>query len=155
MGAKPRTPGDLQSIADKTQVAKVQEQFDQAKKEEQERRGLHDAFMTWVLHPEVMERVNRAIRRAAEQGLREVQVLTFPASYCNDGDRRINNAEPDWPESLEGFAKRAYEFFTREPKPLGYKARADRRLSRRKARRRWALTRLVAASPGPVSGGDR
>jgi hypothetical protein len=109
MGAKPRTPGDLQGVADKT----------------------------------------------AEQGLHEGQVPAFPASYCNDGGLRINNAEPDWPESLEGFAKGAYEFFTREPKPLGYKTRADRRLSRRKASRRWALPRLVEASPGPVSGGDR
>ena len=125
MGAKPLTPGDLHNIADKTQMAKVQEQFDRVKKEEQERRALHEAFVARDLHPEVMERVNGAIRRAAEQGLHEVQVLTFPAGYCNDGGRRINNAEPDWPESLEGFAKRAYEFFTNDLKPLGFKTRAQ------------------------------
>lgn len=125
MGPKPLTPGDLQGISDKMQKARVQEQFDHAKKEQQERHALQEAFMTRELHPEAMERVNSAVRRAAEQGLREVQVLTFPASYCNDHGRRINNAEPDWPESLEGFAKRAYEFFTKELRPLGFKARAQ------------------------------
>jgi len=125
MGAKPLSPGDLQGIAEKTQLAKVQEQFERAKKEEQERKALHEAFVTRDLHPEVMERVNAAVRRAAEQGFHELQVLRFPASYCNDHGRRINVAEPDWPESLEGFAKRAYEFFGKELRPLGYRLRAQ------------------------------
>ena len=77
------------------------------------------------IHPEVKERLNNAIRRAAEQGRHELQVFTFPAKYCNDGGRRINNTEPDWPESLEGFAKRAYEYYEKELRPLGYKATAQ------------------------------
>ena len=51
--------------------------------------------------------------------------MTFPASYCNDGGRRINNLDPDWPTSLEGFAKRAFEFYEKELRPLGYKLHAD------------------------------
>ena len=47
------------------------------------------------IHPQVMERLDRAVRIAAEQGCKEVQVLTFRASYCNDGGRRINNMLPD------------------------------------------------------------
>ena len=125
MGAKLLTPGDLQAITEKMHLAKVQEQFDRVKKEEQERKALHEAFLTRDLHPEVMERVNAAVRRTAEQGFHELQVLRFPASYCNDHGRRINDAEPDWPESLEGFAKRAHEFFGKELKPLGYRLRAQ------------------------------
>ncbi|NJM91453.1 MAG: hypothetical protein HC861_01165 [Rhodospirillaceae bacterium] len=33
--------------------------------------------------------------------------------------------EPDWPQSLEGFAKRAYEYFMSDLKPLGYKLTAQ------------------------------
>ena len=50
------------------------------------------------------------LRRAAELGNHEFQVITFPANYCNDSGRRINNNEQDWPDSLEGFAKRAYVY---------------------------------------------
>ena len=39
--------------------------------------------------------------------------------------RRINNMEPDWPQSLEGFAKKAYEYFMTELKPLGFKLSAQ------------------------------
>ena len=81
--------------------------------------------MSRDVHPEVMNRVNAAVKRAAEQGLHEVQVLTFPASFCNDQGRRINNGEQDWPVSLEGFAKKAHEFFEAELKPLGFKSRAQ------------------------------
>jgi hypothetical protein len=95
------------------------------KREEEERDGIREAFMSRDIHPQVKERVNAAIRRAAEQGNRQLLALTFPASYCNDQGRRINNMEPDWPQSLEGFAKKAYEYFMSELKPLGYKLTAQ------------------------------
>jgi hypothetical protein len=125
MGSKVLTPQELKSLTDQAQIAKVQKEFDRAKKEEEEAAQLREAFATRDLHPEVMDRVNAAVKRAAQQGLREIRVLTFPASYCNDHGRRINNAEPDWPDSLEGFAKRAHEFFGKELKPLGFKARTQ------------------------------
>src|SRR5262249_40738013 len=116
---------ELTGITQNVQQAKVQEQFDRVKKEQEEQRSLHEAFMTRDLHPEVMQRINAAVKRAAEQGLHEIQVMTFPSSYCNDHGRRINNGEPDWADSLEGFAKRAHEFFLKELKPLGFKSRAQ------------------------------
>jgi hypothetical protein len=114
-------PKDLQEIASKADMAKAQEYMDRAKKQDDEATQLRDAFMDRTVHPEAKDRVNRAVRRAAEQGHREIQALTFRADYCNDKGRRINNNEPDWPESLEGFAKRAYDFFDAELKPLGFK----------------------------------
>ena len=71
------------------------------------------------------ERVSAVIRRAAEQGQHEVVVMRFPAVWTNDHGRRINNSEPDWPASLEGFAKRGYDFYEKDLKPLGYKLRAQ------------------------------
>ena len=125
MAEKPLIPNDLKDIAEKVHMAKVQEQFDRVRKEQEEQRAIHEAFMSRDVHPEVMNRVNAAVKRAAEQGLHEVQVLTFPASFCNDQGRRINNGEQDWPDSLEGFAKKAHAFFEEELKPLGFKARAQ------------------------------
>jgi hypothetical protein len=72
-----------------------------------------------------MDRISKVVRAAAGNGLKQIDVLSFPASYCNDRGRRINNQLPDWPESLEGFAKRAYEFYMKELRPLGYKLHAE------------------------------
>ena len=52
-------------------------------------------------------------------------MLTFPSSYTNDRGRSINNYDPDWPQSLEGFAKKAYEYYQKDLKPLGYKLHAE------------------------------
>ena len=123
--SKPLTPAELQKLSEQSRLAKVKEQFDRAKKAEEEQKSLHDAFVAREIPPDVMERVNIAVRRAAEQGLHEVEVVKFPASYCSDKGRRINNAEPDWPDSLEGFAKRAYDFYVKELRPLGFKVRAQ------------------------------
>ena len=125
MGEKLLTPDELKGITDKAHMAKVQEQFDRARKEQEEKRALHEAFMARDVHPDVMARVNATVKRAAEQGLHEIQVFTFPASYCNDQGRRMNNAESDWPASLEGYAKKAHEFFEAELKPLGFRVRAQ------------------------------
>ena len=118
------TPDQLKSVTEKVQMAKVQEQFDRARKDQEEKRALHQAFVARDLDSDVRGRVNAVVKRAAEQGLHEIQVLTFPASYCNDEGRRINNSEPDWPASLEGFARKAYEFFEAVLRPLGFKTRA-------------------------------
>jgi hypothetical protein len=118
-------PTDLHEISSAADDAKMQEERAEREMKLKQKKELEDAFMSRELHPEVHERVNAAIRRAAEQGHHQIQVLTFPASYCNDGGRRINSLDPNWPESLEGFAKRAYEFFDREMKPLGYKLHAE------------------------------
>ena len=118
-------PNDLKKISTEAEMAKAREYITHEQKRESEQKDLREAFMHRDIHPEVKERLNNAIRRAAEQGRHELQVFTFPAKYCNDGGRRINNTEPDWPESLEGFAKRAYEYYEKELRPLGYKATAQ------------------------------
>lgn len=118
-------PDDLKKISNDAELAKAQEYIRRARKQEEEQAGLREAFMRAEIGPEAHERVNSAVRRAAEQGSHQVQIITFPASYCNDGGRRINNNEPDWPSSLEGFAKKAYEFYEKELKPLGYRAHVE------------------------------
>ena len=118
-------PQDLNEIVGDAEMKKMDEERQRKQKGERELRELREAFMARDIHPEVMDRLNKVIRIAAEQGCKEVQVVTFPASFCNDGGRRINNMLPDWPDSLEGFAKRAYEFYREELRPLGYKLHAQ------------------------------
>jgi hypothetical protein len=38
---------------------------------------------------------------------------------------RSTGFEPDWPGTLTGFAKRAYDFWQKELEPQGYKLRPD------------------------------
>lgn len=118
-------PRDLNEITSDVEMKKMDEEREQKQKRERQQRELREAFMSRDIHPEVMDRLNRVIRVAAELGQREVQVITFPAGYCNDGGRRVNNMLPDWPDSLEGFAKKAYEFYKKELRPLGYKLHAQ------------------------------
>jgi hypothetical protein len=118
-------PEELNQIINDAEDAKMAEERQIRDKKHKQKRDLEEAFMSRELHPEVRDRVNDAVRRAAEQGHKRLQVLTFPASYCNDGGRRINILDPEWPQSLEGVAKRAYEFYDKELRPLGYKMTAE------------------------------
>ncbi len=59
--------------------------------------------------------------RAADKGLFEIQILTFPSEYLEDHGRRINNFDKDWPVSLTGFAKACYDAYVDLAKPQGYK----------------------------------
>jgi hypothetical protein len=118
-------PQDLNEIISDAEMQKMDEERERKQKREREQRDLREAFMSRDVHPEVMDRLNKVIRVAAEQGHKEVRVITFPASYCNDGGRRINNMLPDWPDSLEGFARKAYDFYVKELRPLGYKLHAQ------------------------------
>jgi hypothetical protein len=117
-------PKDLEKIVEDKEMTEAREELDQMKREKDQAAALQEAFMSRELHPEVKERVNAVVSRAAQMGNREVMAVSFPASYCNDGGRRINNALEDWPSSLEGFAKVALEYYEKELKPLGYRLEA-------------------------------
>jgi hypothetical protein len=118
-------PSDLREISSAAEQAKMNEEREWKRHKAEMERELREAFMTRDIHPEVMDRVNKAVRQAAELGFHEVQIITFPSKFCNDRGRRINNFDPDWPDSLEGFAKKAYQYFEKELKPLGYNVTAQ------------------------------
>ena len=74
---------------------------------------------------QLMQIVMGLVSHAAERGQSEVQVYRFPSDLCSDGGRRINNAEPDWPGSLEGRSKLGYEFWHDHLRPLGFGLKAE------------------------------
>ncbi len=118
-------PIDLNEMSSDAEAQKMDEERKLKKKKEQKQLELRDAFMERDIHPEVFDRINNAVSVAAKQGKHQIQVITFPSSFCSDGGRRINIADPEWPQTLEGFAKRAFEFFDKELRPLGYKLHAE------------------------------
>lgn len=119
------TPDQLRRIADEKDMEKAREALEKKRKADEERHNFHDAFMAQDIHPDVFERVSRVVKSAAERGEREVLVMRFPSEYCTDGGRAINSFESDWPKTLTGFAKRAFEFWQNELEPQGYKVRAQ------------------------------
>ena len=118
-------PTELNKIAEDIEMAKVKEALAKKRTVEDEQRQMREAFMARDLRPDVRDRLATVLKRAAEQGVREVMVMRIPASYCTDGGRAINNFEPDWPDTLQGWAKRAMDFYEAELEPLGYRAKAQ------------------------------
>jgi hypothetical protein len=118
-------PQDLQLISSDAEMAKMDEERQLKQKKERQQLELREAFMSREVQPEAIERINNAVSIAAKQGFHQIQVVTFPSSFCTDGGRRINIADPEWPSTLDGFAKQAYEFYERELRPLGYKLHAE------------------------------
>ncbi len=118
-------PQDLELISSESEAQKMDEERRIKQKKEQQQSDLRAAFLSQEVHPEVIERINNAVSIAAKQGLHQLQVMTFPSKYCTDGGRSINVADPDWPSTLDGFAKKAYEFYAKELRPLGYKLHAE------------------------------
>ena len=43
---------------------------------------------------------------------------------CTDKGRGINNADKDWPETLTGRPRQAYEFWRDHLRPAGYRLKA-------------------------------
>lgn len=70
------------------------------------------------------ERLIRAaaiIKRAANNGLTEVEIFRFPNELCTDRGRAINQRESGWEKTLTGLPKELYDFWEKHLKARGYK----------------------------------
>jgi len=61
------------------------------------------------------------IKRAASNGLTEVEIVRFPNELCTDRGRAINQGEAGWEKTLTGLPKELYDFWERHLKAKGYK----------------------------------
>ena len=59
-------------------------------------------------------------RTAAEQGLKEFQLLRFPSQLCSDSGRAVNAPDPDWPATLRGEAAEVFLRWSHDLKPQGF-----------------------------------
>ena len=119
------TASELKKIAEAKENEKLQEVLDRRRKEDEEEHRARQDFMERDLKPEGVDRFNAWVRRAAEQGQSEIQILRFPSQYCTDHGRAINNFEDGWPATLTGFAEKVYGAYVEYPQPQGYKIRAQ------------------------------
>lgn len=120
------SPAQLKQIAEDKERQQLEEALAQKKARESAEREMHDAFFADASIPaDAIDRLNRLIRNTVEQGKSEALVFRFPAVYCSDHGRAINNFDSEWHDSLQGRAKRAYDFFKSELEPQGYKLRAQ------------------------------
>jgi hypothetical protein len=73
---------------------------------------------------EILQPLRTKLRSAAERGQTELMVMRFPNALCTDKGRAINNADPNWPDSLIGRPRQAYELWRDQLQPAGFRLSA-------------------------------
>ena len=86
---------------------------------------LHESFNQREVQPEAMDRIATLVRKTIDMGDKQALVLRFPSDWLPDQGRAITNHDKDWYDKLDGFPKRAYDFFKRELEPRGFQIRAE------------------------------
>jgi len=86
---------------------------------------LHESFNGREVQPEAMDRIATLVRKTIDMGDKQALVLRFPSDWLPDQGRAITNHDKDWYDKLNGFPKRAYDFFKRELEPRGFQIRAE------------------------------
>lgn len=69
---------------------------------------------------EIAQNLKAKVRAAVKRQETELMVMRFPVDLCSDKGRAINNSDSDWPETLSGRPRQAYEFWRDKLKPAGY-----------------------------------
>ncbi|KUL94699.1 hypothetical protein DK26_17575 [Bosea sp. WAO] len=120
---------DLRSYMADLEMAKASKLLGAMDKAEEARKKLVATLQEEIaVTPEKIAEIKHSLanktRAAAERGEKEVLVMRFPSALCTDRGRAINNAEADWPTTLTGRPRQAYEFWKEHLQPAKYKLRA-------------------------------
>jgi hypothetical protein len=127
IGSVPDLPKaeDIRALIERREKAKLAEESERHRRLEDELRHQKEMFLDRKLTPEFINLVIKRVRDAAENGASEIMLGQFPAAWCTDGGRKINVPEPDWPDTLQGFAKQFYQFWEHDLRPKGFRLRAE------------------------------
>ena len=130
--AKPAAAGifsaaDLKRRMAEREAAKAAEEMRRMQAKEEQQKAVMAEFQQPPARTaeQLMPLVMQLVSHAAESGHSEVQIYRFPNMMCTDRGRRINNSEPNWPETLEGRPKDGYEFWREHLRPLGFGLKAE------------------------------
>jgi hypothetical protein len=111
-------------IASKKQKQEAeQRELEEASKAQ--RKKLHDGFLEREIRPEALDRVATMVQKAVERGDKQALLFQFPSEWLPDKGRAVTNRDPQWHAQLDGFAKRAYDFYAQELAPRGFQLRAE------------------------------
>ena len=118
---------DLRTYMDEMDMAKAMKEVDAMDRAEKARKELIKTLSTPVdaeRLKEVKASLQSKLRSAAQRGVSELMVMRFPTALCTDKGRAINNADKDWPDTLTGRPRQAYEFWRDQLRPAGYRLKA-------------------------------
>ncbi len=122
-GAIP-TAADLRKNLLEKQLAAMERDDKIRDREREERAKFADEFFKDHVGEAERAIIRKVVMRAVADGKMEALVYTFPSDFCTDNGRAINNADPQWPETLQGKAKELYDRFKAAAQPQGYKLKA-------------------------------
>jgi hypothetical protein len=109
--------------AKKAAEADEKRAFEAAQKAERDK--LKASFEEREVQPEALDRIAALIAKQIERGEKQALVLQFPSEWLPDQGRGVTNRDPNWHVKLEGFPKRAYDFFAKELAPRGFQLKAE------------------------------
>jgi hypothetical protein len=118
---------DLRAYMTEMDMANASKEIERMDRAEKARQELMKSLSTEVPPeklPEVKASLLRKLRSAAQRGATELMVMRFPTALCTDKGRAINNADKDWPDTLTGRPRQAYEFWRDQLRPAGYRLNA-------------------------------
>ena len=118
---------DLRTYMDEMDMAKAMKEVDAMDRAEKARNELIKTLSTPVdaeRLKEVKASLQSKLRGAAQRGVSELMVMRFPTALCTDKGRAINNSDKDWPDTLTGRPRQAYEFWRDQLRPAGYRLKA-------------------------------
>jgi len=120
---------DLRVYMTELEMAKASKMLGAMDKAEEARKKLVATLRDEIaVTPEKIAEIKHSLanktRAAAARGETEVLVMRFPSALCTDRGRAINNSEADWPTTLTGRPRQAYEFWKEHLQPAKYKLRA-------------------------------
>lgn len=120
---------DLRTYMQELEKAKLSKELSAMDREEKARADLVKTLSTPIeLTPELLHEITQNLvtkmKLAAQRGETEIMVMRFPNTLCTDKGRAINNAEDDWPDSLTGRPRQAYELWRDHLRAGHYKLKA-------------------------------
>ena len=120
---------DLRNYMNELQMARASSEFGATDKAEEARKELIRTLQEKIeVTPQKIAEIKQSLasklRAAAQRGETEVMVMRFPNSLCTDKGRAINNSEADWPETLTGRPRQAFEFWQEHLQPAKFKLKA-------------------------------
>jgi hypothetical protein len=120
---------ELRAYMTSMQMAKAEKAMSTMDSADQARRELVRKLSEPVaLTPDFLQGVKTTlagkVRKAAQGGETEVMVMRFPVDLCTDAGRAINNGDADWPDTLTGRPRQAYELWRDHLRDGGYRLKA-------------------------------
>jgi hypothetical protein len=120
---------DLRSYMQQVQMAQAVDavggmsQADKAR-EELVKQLMEPINLTPARVQEIIRSLKTKLKAAADSGKTELMVMRFPNVLCSDKGRALNNGEADWPNTLMGRPRQAYELWRDKLQPMQFKLSA-------------------------------